>query len=59
MYIMENKMKIKEIELKETDEVLDREVKKFGNTAHIIVPEKHIGKNAKVILSSKKKEKKK
>ena len=42
------------IELNETDEVLEREVKKFGNTSHVILPKKHLGKKAKVICSNNK-----
>ncbi len=32
------------------EEVLDREVKPFGNASHIILPEKYKGKKAKVII---------
>lgn len=34
------------------DEVLQREVKKFGgNASHIILPSKHVGKFALIVLS--------
>lgn len=39
-----------EIELGESDEVIEREVKPFGNASHIILPQKHKGKKAKVII---------
>ena len=42
-----------ELEMKDGDEVIEREAKKFGNSGHIIVPEKHIGKNVKVICQGK------
>ena len=32
------------------EEVLDREIKPFGNASHIILPEKYKGKKAKVII---------
>lgn len=32
------------------EEILDREVKAFGNASHIILPEKYKGKKAKVII---------
>lgn len=42
------------IELEEDDEVINRDVKKFGGKAgHIILPVKHIGKNALIILAGK------
>lgn len=44
-----------ELELKEGDEVIEREIKKFGNSGHIIVPDKHIGKKAKIICHGDKK----
>ena len=31
-------------------EILDREVTKFGNSAHIPVPRKHLGKKVKVLI---------
>ena len=32
------------------DEILERKVSKLGNSGHISVPSKHIGKNARVII---------
>lgn len=41
------------IVLEDTDEIIEREVKKFGgNAGHFIVPNKHIGKMAKIIFTS-------
>lgn len=40
-----------EIELNPGDEILDRDVNKFGNASHVILPLKHKGKKAKVIIS--------
>lgn len=47
-YIMAKK-KI-EIELNSDDEVIEREVKPFGNASHIILPQKHKGKKATIII---------
>ncbi|MBU0894564.1 MAG: DUF2080 family transposase-associated protein [Nanoarchaeota archaeon] len=48
------KRKVITIVLDEGDEVVEKEVKKFGGKAgHIIVPEKHIGKKAFVVLTDK------
>ena len=44
-----------EIELGEDDEVLDRDVTKFGTSSHVILPLKHKGKKAKVIIKKEKK----
>ncbi len=33
------------------EEVLDREIKPFGNASHIILPEKYRGKKAKIVIS--------
>lgn len=42
------------IELNNDDELLSKEVKKFGgNSGHIIVSPKHIGKKAIIITSEK------
>jgi len=42
-----------QIELQETDEVIEREAKKFGgNASHVILPSKHKGKKVLVICSS-------
>lgn len=48
MYIMAKK-KI-EIELNTDDEVIEREVKPFGNASHIILPQKHRKKKATIII---------
>lgn len=48
MYIMA-KRKIT-IELNTDDEIIEREVKKFGNASHIILPQKHEGKKATIII---------
>lgn len=48
MYIMVKK-KI-EIELNADDEVIEREVKPFGNASHIILPKKHKNKKATIII---------
>lgn len=46
-----NKHKVT-IEINEDDELLNKEVKKFGgNSGHIIVSPKHIGKKAIVITN--------
>ena len=42
----------------ETEEILDREVTKFGNSGHIPMPLKHVGKPVKVIVKKKKEDKK-
>ena len=48
------------IELDEDDEMIQREVKKFGgNAGHIILPAKHVGKKALIILTDEIKEDKK
>jgi len=47
--------KIKELnDMLRANEVLEREVTKFGTGAHIIVPRKHIGKKAKIIIKENK-----
>lgn len=43
-----------EIELGEDDEVLERDIKEFGTACHIIIPLKHKGKKAKVIVKKEK-----
>lgn len=35
------------------EEVLEREVTKFSNGAHISIPSKHIGKTARIIIKRK------
>lgn len=42
-----------EFELKEGEEIIEREVKKFGNSGHVIVPEKYVGNKAKIICGAK------
>ena len=43
--------KIKELNnLLHAEEVLEREITEFGTGAHIIVPRKHIGKKARIII---------
>ena len=39
--------------LDEGAEVIDREVKPFGNSGHIIIPDKHIGKKVTIICAKK------
>ncbi len=48
-----------QLELNEDDEVLEREVTKFGNASHLILPTKHRGKKAKIIVKKEKKDGKK
>lgn len=48
IYMVEDiKLKLKDVDVKE---VLDREVSKFGTGCHVIVPQKHEGKRAIVII---------
>lgn len=35
------------------DEILEREVVKFGNSSHVLIPSKHLGKVAKIIIKPK------
>lgn len=45
-----------QVELETGDEIIEREVKKFGgNAGHIIVPAKHKGSKATIIINHKKK----
>ena len=39
-----------QIELNEDDEILEREITKFGNASHVTLPLKHRGKKAKIIV---------
>lgn len=48
MYIMV-KVKI-QVELNEGDEIIEREIKPFGNASHIILPQKHKKKKATIII---------
>ena len=51
MYIMvKQKPRKVEIELNDDDEIIQREVKGFGNASHIILPQKHKGKKATIII---------
>jgi putative transposon-encoded protein len=47
------------IEFEKVDEFLQRKVSKLGNSGHISVPAKHIGKDAQVIIFKSKVEDKK
>ncbi len=51
--------KIIQIELEDEDEVIERKITKFSNSGHVILPTKHIGRTAKIIINktSEKKEK--
>lgn len=40
----------KNLVVKNFEEILEREVKEFGNASHITVPQKHKGKKAIVII---------
>jgi len=51
MYIMKNSKRKLEVELKEDDEIIQREVRGFGNASHIILPQKHRGKKATIIIN--------
>jgi len=53
MYIMV-KTKI-QVELNTGDEIIEREIKGFGNASHIILPQKHKGSKATIIINHKKK----
>lgn len=51
MYIMvKQKPRKVEVELNDDDEIIQREVKEFGNASHIILPQKHKGKKATIII---------
>jgi putative transposon-encoded protein len=43
-------------DIKNCREVSEKEVKKFGNSGHVIVSPEHIGKNCKIIIHNRKKE---
>lgn len=46
-------LKIK-LELDKGDEIIERDVKKFGgNASHIILPAKYVGKKAFIIVTKK------
>lgn len=42
-----------QIELEKGDEVLERKITKFSNSSHIILPAKHEGRTAKIIINKK------
>lgn len=44
------------MKLREVEEVLQREVSKRGNSGHIPIPKKHIGKEVMVAIFKKEKE---
>ena len=50
LYGDEKKSRKIEIEFNEDDEIIQREVKEFGNASHIILPQKHKGKKATIII---------
>lgn len=43
-------IKLKKIEV---EELLEREITKFGSGSHTILPRKHIGKKAVIVIESK------
>lgn len=42
----------------DSEEVLEREVTKFGNSGHVSMPSKHVGKQTKIFVLKNKEEKK-
>ena len=40
----------KQLIVKDFEEILERSVTKFGNGSHIILPQKHTGKKAIIII---------
>jgi len=46
-----NKLKITLKEIGISEEVLDREVKSFGNGGHVVLPKEHLNKKVKVIIN--------
>ncbi len=44
------------LDLKVAEEILEKEITPVGNSGHITIPQKHIGKFAKVIIHNRKKE---
>ena len=40
----------------EFDEILERKVSKLGNSGHISIPSKHIGKQARVLIKKESKD---
>lgn len=41
---------------KEVEEMFERKVEEWGNSAHVQIPRKHVGKDAKVFIKKHKKE---
>lgn len=41
----------------EFDEILEREIKSFGRSSHVILPQKHAGKKARITIYKNKSEK--
>jgi len=42
------------IEFKDIEEILSREVKRFGDgSAHVLIPKKHLGRNAQITIWKK------
>ena len=44
----------KKIIVEDFEEVLERDVSNFGNGSHVILPQKHAGKKATVIIKHRK-----
>jgi len=34
----------------DAEEILERQIKKFGKSSHVILPQKHVGKKATIII---------
>ena len=47
-------MQKKKITIEDFEESLEREVKKIGNASHVVLPKKHLGKKANVVIGGKK-----
>lgn len=41
---------IKEIKIRNFEEVIENKVTKFGTGAHITIPQKHLGKKATIVI---------
>ncbi|MBT4165795.1 DUF2080 family transposase-associated protein [archaeon] len=39
------------VSLDEGDEMIERDIRKFGNASHVILPQKHEGKKAIIIIT--------
>ena len=44
----------KKVTVENFEEVLERDVSNFGNGSHVILPQKHAGKKATVIIKHRK-----